>query len=67
MYFSATIRFRDDVGIVPYDLAEDFLSVLGTDGDEVGTVQAVVVITQAILLPLRRFHDCTVLCGFLTV
>ena len=36
---------RDDVGIVPYDIAKDFLSVLCANGDEISTVCVVIVST----------------------
>ena len=50
------IRLRDDVGIVPYDGTEEFLTVLGADGDKIGTVLAVIIIFYAVGFSLGKVY-----------
>ena len=51
------IRLWDDVGIVPYDVAQDFAPVLGADCDKICAVLAVIIMADAIWLPLADLHS----------
>ena len=62
-----TVDFRDNVGIVPYDLTEDFLPVLSAKCNEIRAVCAVIIFCNAISFSLMKFRtnaSCvTVLVG----
>ena len=50
----------DTVGadiIRPYVIPEDSFSVLGANGDEIGTGLAVIIIAKPIRFSLWKFHD----------
>ena len=41
----------------PYDLTEDFLSAMGADCDEIGTILAVIIPTDTIRFSVWQFHE----------
>ena len=43
---------RRDGEPVPYDLTENFLSVLGADGDETGAILAVIIPADTVRFPV---------------